>query len=161
MADRNDGGGFAVKKARHEKILELIRENTIGTQDELVDKLREAGYDVSQATISRDIKDLRLQKAAASSGYRYVLPEEKSDGVADERLQTIFGKSVLSVDYAGNLVVIKTMAALGSAACAAVDGMQHDYIVGTLAGDDTGLIIVRSEQQARELCEQLETLIED
>ena len=151
-----------MKRARHEKIIELVRENSIGTQDELVDMLKSAGYDVSQATISRDIKELRLQKAvASSSGYRYMLPEERGDSSGDERLQDIFRKSVMSVDFAGNLVVIKTMAALGSAACAAVDGMKNHGIVGTLAGDDTGLIIVRSEQDAQDLCAQLERLIEE
>ncbi len=150
-----------MKKERHEKIIELVRTSKVGTQDELVDMLREAGYDVSQATISRDIKELRLQKAAAPSfGYRYVLPDERPDSTGDERLQDIFRKSVSNVDYAANIIVIKTMAALGSAACAAVDGMKYDGIVGTLAGDDTGLIIVRSEEQARRLCEHLRELIE-
>ena len=151
-----------MKKARHDKIIELVRSNSVGTQDELVDMLREAGFDVSQATISRDIKELRLQKASAPSfGYRYVLPDDNTEKAGDERLQDIFRKSVLKVDYAGNIVVLKTMAALGGAACAAVDGMNHGSIVGTLAGDDTGLIIVRSEQLAKELCGQLLQLIED
>lgn len=151
-----------MKKERQSKIIEIVRGGAVGTQDELVDELKRAGYDVSQATISRDIKELRLQKAAdATNGYRYVLPgEQQSSGAGDARLQTIFGQSVVKVDSAQNIVVIKTMPGLASAACAAVDGMHLDYVLGTLQGDDTGLVIVRDEASARELCMRLEAICE-
>ena len=151
-----------MKKERNSKIIEIVRGGVVGTQDELVDELKRSGYDVSQATISRDIKELRLQKTAdAKDGYRYVLPgEQQSDGGGDLRLKSIFSQSVVKVDSAQNIVVIKTMPGLASAACAAVDGMHLDYVLGTLQGDDTGLVIVRDEASARELCTHLEAMCE-
>lgn len=151
-----------MKKERQSKIIEIVRGGVVGTQDELVDELKRSGYDVSQATISRDIKELRLQKTAdAKDGYRYVLPgEQQSGGGGDLRLKSIFSQSVVKVDSAQNIVVIKTMPGLASAACAAVDGMHLDYVLGTLQGDDTGLVIVRDEASARELCTHLEAMCE-
>ncbi len=151
-----------MKKERQSKIIEIVRGGAVGTQDELVDELKRAGYDVSQATISRDIKELRLQKTAdATNGYRYVLPSEQQSGSGgDARLKTIFGQSVVKVDFAQNIVVIKTMPGLASAACAAVDGMHLDYVLGTLQGDDTGLVVVRDETSAKELCMHLEAICE-
>ncbi len=151
-----------MKKERQAKLVEIVRSGAAATQDELVDALRDAGFDVSQATISRDIKELRLQKTADPAlGYRYIIAGEPTvDEAGYKRLQTIFGQSVTKVDCAQNIVVIRTMPALASAACAAVDGMQLDYVLGTLQGDDTGIVITRDESSARELCSRLEALCE-
>lgn len=161
MADAADGG-INVKKARLDKIIEIVKTQQVGTQDEIVDILRAEGYDVSQATVSRDIKELRLRKAAAPGiGYRYVLPDSGDAGEHTERLRSVFAKSILHIERVGNLVIIKTPPGLGNAACLAVDGMGYRSVAGTLAGDDTGLIITRGDDDAESLCKELERLIED
>ncbi len=144
-----------MKSLRHDKILEIISAKNVETQEELLDELKEIGIVATQATISRDIKELRLQKTLApDGGYRYSAPVRTSETGIDSRLQTIFCESVTSVDSAGNMVVIKTLPGLANAACSAVDSMALDYVLGTLAGDDTGIIIVREERYADTLREK-------
>ena len=144
-----------MKSLRHDKILEIISSRNVETQEELSDALREVGIVATQATISRDIKELRLQKILTPDGsYRYSAPNRRNDMNIDLRLQTIFRESVTSVEAAGNLVVIKTLPGLANAACSAVDSMELDDVLGTLAGDDTGIIIAREEKFAGALKEK-------
>lgn len=145
-----------MKSTRHEKILQILQNEVVETQEELANRLREEGIDATQATISRDIKELRLQKALNENGnYRYTAPTRTYEPELDTRLRTIFRESIVSVDFAGNIVIIKTLPGLASAACSAVDAMHLEYIVGSLAGDDTGIIIVREESFAEALCSKL------
>ncbi len=148
-----------MKTRRHAKILELIREHDIETQDELLRHLREAGFDVTQATVSRDIKELRLIKTLSGSGrYKY---STGSDGSADmsSKFHSLFTDSALSVDYAMNMLVIKCMNGMAQAVCASMDAMYWKDFVGTLAGEDTILVVCRTEAAAREAMEELQKLI--
>jgi transcriptional regulator of arginine metabolism len=149
-----------MKSMRHEKILQILQKENIETQEELAERLRANGIDATQATISRDIKELRLQKTLTENGeYRYSAPKRSFEPELDTRLRTIFKESVVSVDFAKNIVVLRTLPGLASAACSAVDAMHLDSIVGSLAGDDTGIIIVRDENLAEEFCMKISELM--
>lgn len=137
-----------MKTRRHTKILELINEFQIDTQEELLRRLRDEGYDVTQATVSRDIKELRLVKTLSSEGkYRYSTGKEPVRDIS-AKFYSLFSDSVLNVDNALNITVIKTMVGMAQAVCAAMDTMHWEGVVGTLAGDDTILILCKSEEIA-------------
>ena len=134
-----------MKSARQSLILEIIETMEIETQDELADELRRRNIKVTQATVSRDIKELRLLKVLSSSGrYKYATVERAERGMND-RFRRIFAESVLSLDSAQNLIVVKTIPGTANAAAEAVDSMKWPEIMGSLAGDNTILIIARSE----------------
>ena len=148
-----------MKARRQAEILSIIQEYDIETQDQLLEKLREKGLKSTQATISRDIKDLRIVKELSDSGsYRYTVQQTESASFVS-RLNNIFHECVIKLDHAQNIVVIHTMPGLASAACSAVDSMDISYVVGTIAGDDTGLILMRDSDYAREFCEELRGII--
>jgi len=138
-----------MKTTRHNKILELINKYEITTQEELIEHLREEGYDVTQSTVSRDIKQLRLTKTLMPEGkYRYQASPSTEKG-AKNNFGTIFSSSVISIEEAMNIVVIKTFSGMAQAACAALDMMSFDFIVGTLAGDDTIIVVCKNEETAK------------
>jgi transcriptional regulator of arginine metabolism len=148
-----------MKYNRHAKILELIENNDIVTQDELVEKLKEHGMDVTQATISRDIKELRLVKVMTPEGkvkYTAMSNDPKS---LNEKLLTILRGGYVSSDYANNLLVVKTLPGLASAVASAIDSLGWPEIVGTIAGDDTVLIITRAERIAEEMQDRFTILL--
>ena len=145
-----------MKKSRHTAILELIREENIETQSELAERLREMGYPATQSTICRDIRDLHLQKEPRANGrFCYTSKEETGNDFLD-RLTRILRQSIDHVDSAGNLVVVKTLPGVANAAAAAIDNMQNTDIVGTIAGDDTILIILRTQEDARKLMQEID-----
>ncbi len=140
-----------MKLNRHAKILELIKQYPITTQDELLLKLEEEGYSVTQSTVSRDIKTLRLQKTHAVDGkYRYQAPTSAQNEIRNG-FSGILSSSVISVDLAQNIVVVKTFSGMASAACAAIDSMELSSVVGSLAGDDTIFIACIDETSAAQL----------
>lgn len=144
-----------MKSSRHAKILEIISEYPVETQDELLSRLKTEGYKVTQATISRDIKDLRLVKTLGSDGkYRY---SEAQAGSSDIRsnFEQLFVSSVISVDSAQNIVVIKTLSGMANAVCASLDTTGNSAIVGTIAGDDTIFVACRTNELARSLAADL------
>ncbi len=148
-----------MKNARQKAILDIIANNDIETQNHLIEALHAAGVKSTQATISRDIKDLRLIKELTPRGtYRYVAP---SSEVANhsERLQTIFRECITSIVCAQNIVVIKTLPGLASAACSAIDRMNHKDVAGTLAGDDTAFIAMHDNESAILLCKEVDTYL--
>lgn len=139
------------KIKRHQKILELIKENNIDTQQQLLELLLNEGYDVTQATVSRDIKELRLQKNALSDGgYKYTARPADAGDLAVS-LGDVFSKAIVSVEYSLNLVVVKTYAGMAQAVCASLDMMNDVGILGTVAGEDTIFIATRSEEASSEL----------
>ena len=148
-----------MKTRRHAKILELIKEHDIDTQEELLRHLREEGFDVTQATVSRDIKELRLVKELSGGGYRYASSERKGLADSDARLRNIFKEGVTSVDRAQNIVVVRTMPGLASAACSALDSMEIPGMVGSLAGDDTGILIMRDNDAAERFNQEVHKLL--
>lgn len=149
-----------MKAKRQSKILELIREHEIDTQTELTKLLAQSGYDVTQATISRDIHEMKLTKiSAAGGGYKYALPpQEDQEGIG--RLKRVFWDGFVSMDYAGNLLVIRTFNGMAMAVAAALDAMQLPEIVGTIAGDDVVMCAVKSEQGAINLMEKLKRVMQ-
>ncbi len=146
---------------RQNAILQLIGENNIETQQELTEALCKLGYDVTQATVSRDIKELRIVKRLNESG-RYVYAQSgiNSDTDLNDRFNVIFEKSVVSIEYAVNNIVVKTLSGMAQAAAAALDAMELPEAVGTIAGDDTIIMVVRSEESARRLVYKLRSLTE-
>ena len=145
-----------MKFKRQAAILDNITTNEIKTQEELSAHLRERGYNATQATISRDMKELRLIKVAShSGGYQYSTPEQSSSATHMSRLKNIFRECVVKVDRAQNLVVLKTLVGMANAAAAAIDAMKIRDIVGTLAGDDNILVILRTNEEAEKFCEMV------
>ncbi len=140
-----------MKSSRHEKILEIINRQPIETQDELLEALSREGCKVTQATISRDIKDLRLVKTLGSDGrYRYTASQDNTVDIRSSFSHLLI-TSVLSIDRAQNIVVVKTLGGMANALCAALDSMGNHAIVGTLAGDDTIFIACRENDDASQL----------
>ncbi len=141
-----------MKNSRHARILEIIADNVIETQDDLMEKLRESGYPVTQATVSRDIKQLGLIKTATKSGnYQYTVA--KTEGSSN--LKVIMHETIVSVQSAGNIVVVKTYAGMANAAAAVIDSAAGDQIVGSIAGDDTVFIVVPDEKSAADVVEHI------
>ncbi len=148
-----------MKSRRHAKILELIRDYDLETQDELLHYLREAGFDVTQATVSRDIKELRLIKILSDSGrYKYSTGSETNNDMS-AKFHTFFVDSALAVDSAQNMLVIKCMNGMAQAVCAAMDAMYWKDFLGTLAGEDTIFVVCRTEAAAQEAREELRKLL--
>ena len=140
-----------MKSSRHEKILEIINRQPIETQDELLEALSREGCKVTQATISRDIKDLRLVKTLGSDGrYRYTASQDNTVDIRSSFSHLLI-TSVISIDRAQNIVVVKTLGGMANALCAALDSMGNHSIVGTLAGDDTIFIACRENDDASQL----------
>lgn len=148
-----------MKKRRHKLILELIEQFDIGTQEELLAMLRERGYDVTQATVSRDVKELRLLKALGANGvYKYSVEKVKDNGYTG-MFDALFQSAMTKVDYAGNICVIKCSPGLAGAACATIDAMNVSEVVGTIAGDDTIFMLCRTDDEAHGVAEALNRMI--
>lgn len=149
-----------MKSKRQQEILRIISKIDIETQDHLLAELRACGVKATQATISRDIKELRLVKEQTLGGaYRYTQAAGTTERNTSGRLLNIFREGVTSFDIAQNLVVVKTMPGLASAAGAALDGMEINGFVGSLAGDDTVLIIMRTNDAAEEFFNEIQSLL--
>ncbi len=149
-----------MKIQRQEKILEIIAARSIETQDQLLRELQQAGISATQATISRDIKELRIVKELTTDGtYRYAASRAEPVGTFSARLNAIFRECAASCESAQNLLVIKTLPGLANAACSAVETMNHPAVVGTLAGDDTALVILRDSTAAAALASEIGKLI--
>lgn len=148
-----------MKTRRHAKILELVQEHNIETQEDLLSLLKGAGFDVTQATVSRDIKELRLIKTLSNDGH-YLYATAKNEHIdISTKFFALFSDSVLNVDFAGNMVVVRCMSGMAQGVCAAMDSIHWDGVVGTLAGDDTIFIIVRTENHAISLVTELKKLL--
>ncbi len=149
-----------MKTDRQSIILEIIEKEDVDTQEQLQQRLQEQGVRCTQATISRDIKQLHLIKEPVGQGrYRYTVSSQRNRLNVADKLRTIFRESIISVDFAQNIVVVKTMAGLANAAAAALDGMNVPYMVGTLAGDDTAFLLMRDTESARTFCEEIHEML--
>ena len=150
-----------MKVKRHNKIMEIIGSCHIETQEELIDKLRDAGFDVTQATISRDIRELKLAKVMCETGsYKYVLPKSGENDSRHVYSKALSG-SIKSVDCALNDIVIKTYPGLANAVAAAIDSLHEHDILGCVAGDDTIILIAHSAESALNLCKRLRKIAND
>ena len=149
-----------MKNNRQAMILEIISQENIETQEQLLAKLQERGINSTQATISRDIKQMHLIKQPAGQGvYKYAVSDNRNRLHFAEKLRTIFRESITSIDYAQNIVVIKTMPGLASAACSALDNMDLTYMVGSLAGDDTAFLLMKDTEAAETFCEEIKEML--
>ena len=148
-----------MKEKRHAKILEIIHREEVGTQEEMCDLLNKAGYHVTQATVSRDIRELKLSKVALSGGrQKYVLLADVQDAM-DAKYIRVFQEGVVSMDMAQNILVIRTVSGMAMAVAASLDSMNHHEIVGSIAGDDTIMCAVRTVDETVDLMRQLKKLL--
>lgn len=148
-----------MKLARHTKILDIIASNEIETQEELAEELKKNGINVTQATVSRDIKELKLIKVLSGSGrYKYasISPNEN---FLSNKLVNIFSQTVLQVDSVNNFIVIRTISGSANAAAEALDSLSLDGVAGTLAGDNTIFILVRNNEKAKEIVQKIKKML--
>lgn len=149
-----------MKPGRQNVILEIISERDIETQHQLMEALAERGIKSTQATLSRDIKDMRLVKELSpNGGYRYVPAARPEQDDSHQRLRKILKESLVSFDVAQNLMIIKTLPGLAPAACSAIDGMHIENLVGTLAGDDTAFLAMKDNESAQRFYHEIETIL--
>lgn len=148
-----------MKSQRQAKIMEIISTTNVETQEQLLTALQEAGFRSTQATISRDIKELRIVKELTSLGtYRYTTSVKEVPSTFSNRLNTIFRECVTRYDYAQNIVVIHTLPGLAGAAASAIDAMNLSVVVGSLAGDDTVMVVMRDNNSAAQFCGEISNL---
>ena len=148
-----------MKAQRQAKIMEIISTINVETQEQLLHELQEAGFRSTQATISRDIKELRVTKELTALGtYRYTVASKEMPATFSNRMNTIFRECVTRYDYAQNIVVIHTLPGLAGAAASAIDAMNLSVIVGTLAGDDTVMVVMRDNNSAAIFCGEISSL---
>lgn len=148
-----------MKYSRHAKILEIIEDHEIETQEELAEFLKKNGFNVTQATVSRDIKELRLIKVLTKNGrYKYAAIQQQ-DNVISDRLIKIFKDSVLAIDHSGNIVVLKTLSGAANAAAEAIDVLDLKGITGTIAGDNTIFILISENVDKHEIIEEFKKLM--
>ena len=150
-----------MKAQRQAKIMEIISNRNVETQEQLLAELQEAGFHSTQATISRDIKELRIIKELTSFGtYRYSVSTNDVSTSFSGRLNMIFRECITSFDYAQNIMVIHTLPGLASAAASAIDAMSMSVVLGTLAGDDTVFIVMRDTNAAAAFCGEIKSLLD-
>lgn len=148
-----------MKLRRQNKVLELISKYDVETQEMLADLLYKAGYEVTQATVSRDIRELKLTKVAMGNGKQKYVAIMRDTMSANDRLKRVFKEGVVSIDYAQNIIVVKTLVGMAMAVAAAIDAMNNDEIMGTIAGDDTIFCAVKSERVAMTIVQRLGGMI--
>lgn len=148
----------ASKNPRQNRILHIVRTQNISTQEELVDALKKEGLEVTQATVSRDIKELGIIKVATASGEQKYIPMNKSGEGASGRLMKVFTEAITSLELASNFVVAKTLPGMAQAAAAALDSMHLEELLASLAGDDTIFIATADERSAESVCQELRKL---
>ena len=148
-----------MKNSRHTRILEIIGDYVIETQDDLIEKLKESGYPVTQATVSRDIKQLGLIKTATKDGgYKYTVARSDNSG-NENKLKNIMKETVVNAQDAQNIIVVKTFPGMANAAAAALDALAGEAVIGSIAGDDTIFIVVRNSEDAMEFTNFIREII--
>lgn len=148
-----------MKEKRHEKIIELINQYDIETQDELAEHLRNAGFQVTQATVSRDIRKLKLSKVPARDGkQKYALLNGVQHQMS-EKYVGILREAFVSMDSAQNILVIKTVSGMAMAVCAAIDSLKWNEVVGSIAGDDTIMCVIRSTDDAVKIMDKISKIV--
>lgn len=148
-----------MKKNRHDKIIEIIARNVVETQEQLAALLKDAGYDVTQATVSRDIRQMKLTKQVTEDGkQKYVYTTADSD-VMQDKYVSVLRAGFVSMDLAQNILVMKTVSGMAMALAAALDALNFPQIVGCIAGDDTIMIAIKTNEEAEEIMEEIQTLM--
>ncbi len=148
-----------MKNRRHAKILDIINTNSVDTQEELLNLLRKEGFTVTQATVSRDIKELRILKTLSPDGkYRYTSAAKNAFDIKSS-FQSLFKSSVNFLDIAENIIVIKTLSGMAQAICTSLDSMEFEGVLGTIAGDDTIFIACKTKEDSKSLVNDLKKLL--
>ena len=150
-----------MKKKRQQKIIELIGKYDIDTQEELAARLRQEGFEVTQTTVSRDIRELKLSKTPAGSGQQKYIFMPAEDTRLSDKYEKVCREGYVSMDMAQNILVMKTVPGMAMAVAAAMDAMNFEELVGCVAGDDTVMMAVRSVEQTKELMLKLRTMLEE
>ena len=158
MNDYKSRGGAPLKQKRHFKILEIIAEKPIETQEELAAELKKKGFSVTQATVSRDIKELRLIKVLRDNEH-YCYAEPENTSLSSDRLLKMFKESITSLASAENLIIIKTLSGTAPAVGEAIDGLKWDDVLGTIAGDNTILVVVESKKSVKGVMERFKDIM--
>lgn len=149
-----------MKKTRHGKIIELIQKYDVETQEELAARLREAGFAVTQATVSRDIRELKLSKVSGAGGRQKYVVLKQDEGHMEDKYIRVLRDGFVSMDMAQNILVMKTVSGMAMAVAAALDALKYMEIVGCIAGDDTIFLAVRTVEETQALMEKLQGLME-
>ena len=150
-----------MKKNRHDKIIEIIARNVVETQEQLVALLKDAGYDVTQATVSRDIRQMKLTKQVTEDGKsKYVYTTADSD-VMQDKYVSVLKAGFVSMDLAQNILVMKTVSGMAMALAAALDALNFPQVVGCIAGDDTIMIAIKNNEEAVEIMEEIQNLMNE
>ena len=147
-----------MKKSRHSKIVEIIENNVIETQEELAAKLKDAGFEVTQATVSRDIRELKLSKISVNGRQKYAVLN-RTDTVLVDKYKRVLKDGYVSMNMAQNILVIKTVSGMAMAVAAALDSMDWNEIVGTIAGDDTIMCAIRTVEDTKALMEKIRKVV--
>ena len=150
-----------MKIARHAKIIEIIQAKEVETQEQLAEELKNKGFEITQATVSRDIKELKLIKVMNAYGTHKYATSSPGDSFLSNKLVNIFSQTVLYVDHVDNFIVLKTISGAGAAAAEALDSLKFNGIVGTIAGDNTVFILVRKEEDTREIIQKIKKMINE
>ena len=148
-----------MKKRRQGKIKEIIRQFDVGTQEELAERLKDAGFSVTQATVSRDIREMKLSKMPTEDGGQKYIFWEQGGSPVENKYVRVLQEAYASAETAQNIVVVRTMPGLASAACSALDSMDIDGMVASLAGDDTGILIMRDSALAQQFSGEVHKLL--
>lgn len=152
---------MSLKKTRHDKILEIITQHEVETQEELVRYLREGGFDVTQATISRDIRELKLYKMSVGKGkQKYIVLQQGDENHMEDKFIRVLKDGFVSMDMAQNILVVRTVSGMAMAVAAAIDSLRFQEIVGSIAGDDTIMIAVRTVEDTEQLMERVRKLLQ-
>lgn len=149
-----------MKSRRHFAIRDILANERIATQEELCEALRNCGYDVTQATVSRDIKELRLIKIPDEMGYRYAFPASHGPKSSYERMRRVFQDSVTDLDFSENIIIVKTLPGLAQSVGAVIDAMENQYILGDVAGDDTIFVLIKPKSEVENVLKTFSKLIE-
>ena len=150
-----------MKKKRQQKIVELVEQYNIETQEELAGRLREAGFEVTQATVSRDIRELKLSKIPVGDGHQKYVFMAADDGRLSDKYVNVCREGYVSMDMAQNILVMKTVPGMAMAVAAAMDAMKFKEVAGCIAGDDTVMMAFRSVEETRELMSKLQNMFEE
>lgn len=152
---------MSLKKTRHDKILEIIASREIETQEELAGQLRQSGFDVTQATVSRDIRELKLTKLPSGKGkQKYIVLRQEEQSRMEDKYIRVLKDGFVSMDMAQNILVVKTVSGMAMAVAAAIDAMQFQEVVGSIAGDDTIMMAVRTVEDTQLLIEKIRDLLQ-
>ncbi len=150
--------GNCMKKIRHNKMIELIQKYEIETQEELAERLRDAGFAVTQATVSRDIRELKLSKLSIGGGRQKYVAMLKEDGNFGDKYVRVLKEGFISMDMAQNILVVRTVSGMAMAVAAALDAMKFPEVVGCIAGDDTIFVAVRTVEHTQMLMEKIRSM---